>query len=205
MEVLGDLPAYIPFNEPGICFARALYMSMALASKEIPSSAYFVFPKQPGQTLNGINGMPWQYHVAMMIRANDSEEQMIFDPAFSEQPMVDSKWISLMSQEEVKTVIVPGSQYAQEILRGANIPPKFINSFDELPPFKLYDIENACSMIERFQNLITGSSYEEKKAKLYSETIRMVHKLEAVGKLKRINNPNGQTIYCGRKKIFDVE
>jgi hypothetical protein len=137
IQVLGDLPTYIPFNEPGICFARALYMSMALASKEIPSSAYFVFPKQPGQTLNGINGMPWQYHVSMMIRANDSHEQMVFDPAFSEQPMVDSKWISLMSQEEVKTVIVPGSQYAQEILRGANIPPRFINSFEELPPFKL--------------------------------------------------------------------
>ena len=77
-SLVDDVKTYVPFNEPGICFARALFMSLALAAEEIPSSAHFVFPRDGRGHLNGPNGLKWKYHVGMMIKANDSSEKMIF-------------------------------------------------------------------------------------------------------------------------------
>ncbi len=204
MKKVEELKDFISFQEPSICFARAFYMSLSLASEQIPSSAYFIFPQSPSERLTGPNGLPWEYHVGMMIQATDSQERMIFDPSMSGDPIVDNQWIPRFSHVPVKTAILPGSTYANSAIRNHNHENILLTNFEDMPKFKQVDIESACGILDRFigsSSNSSGLSYTEKKDKLYSSTIKFVKDLDVLNKIDWGNLTNS-SIYCGNQKIF---
>lgn len=203
-ELIDSTKDYIPYDNPLICFARALFMSLALASEQIPSSAHFAFAPSMQEKLKGPKGEPWDYHVAVMIRANDSGEQMVFDPALSwDGPIVDWKWLQKMTMNpQAKTLDVPGSIYAKRVGNGEFKDRWVVESFAAMPPFRQADIEQACGEILKFQTLSNNLpiGFDEAKARLFADTIRFSHRMAKLGKLEWGSLTPG-VIYCGKQKI----
>jgi Glutaminase len=192
--ITNSLAELIRFRSPMICFARALFHAAALGAEEIPSSALYAYPRS-GEFLQGTNGAQWNYHVAVAIRASDSSELMVLDPALSERPLVDWRWKETLAPDDQlgRDLLLPGSVYARE---SADRPWRdgapMVTSFAGMPRFKQADIENACGEISRFEM--------PNNARLHAETIRIVERLQELDKID-IGVLTPGFVYCGRTRI----
>jgi hypothetical protein len=188
---------YLPFQyRVDGCYARALYMSMELASNQLESNALFVFAP-PGQSLV-VGSVQWGYHVAPMIEVGSDPSSlvpMVVDPSMSSVPLTQQQGISQMGYpypnepDYPTTLMVPGSDYAPG---EAENEPSYRNedmpSFADLPPFHLADISNACAVMFSYvqdEGQLPGVTEDvgAKQDRLVNRTSALVQALQAVGKL----------------------
>jgi hypothetical protein len=203
MEAVKETRSYIPYAEPGTCEARATWLAALFGAEEIPTSKRYVFAPSMTEKLHGPNNIPWDYHVAIMIRAQDSHEHMILDPTWGDNwLLVDWKWRALMTNNDAAYQLdVPGSTDGGDVRNNyKNIPSQIVGSFSEMPKFKLSTLEKACGTMLQFQSTVSGIDYAYAQEKLKSEMLRVADALNARGVLDWGSLTPG-VIYCGSKKL----
>lgn len=187
---------YIPYEyTPDGCYARALYMSMELATRFVPSSAQYL-----NGTLRPNASVTWGWHVAPMVEIIGAEGRMVLDPALSPtRPVTLVEWVDLsnpIGSYELEWTL--GSQYFTDNSARRNVEQTpVIQSFDELPPFKLSDISQACGTMHSYMQLEgkPAAVRDEKRERLVLRTRQLVDRLWAIGKLDE--SPEGITDLCG--------
>ncbi|MBY0371335.1 hypothetical protein K2X33_11655 [bacterium] len=145
---------YIPFtlNRTG-CEARALYLAMELAAKDLPSRALVV-----SGDLRPQEGIRWPYHVALLLSA--AGEGRVVDLSLSALPFRPSEFLAALQREtpaeeksKTRQRVVAGSVFAPSVLteETAYVPPQIIQpdekpaydmpleSFDKFPAFQFAD------------------------------------------------------------------
>lgn len=201
LAIVADTRSYVDWHEIGTCEPRALLLSALLASERIPSSVVKVTPPN-GSTLYGPGGAPWNYHIAVMLRAADTAPMMMIDPALSDDPMLLTDWRSALRADSARLEIAPGSVTASAL---ATYAPSDVTSvpesFDTMPAFALSDIEQSCGIIARWQPNIPGVDVSAARSRLHRETVRVVAALRALDKLDLGDLAPG-SVYCGREKII---
>ena len=181
------------------CYARALYMSMELASNRIESNAIFAFAKDDTHELKVPGGDPgdtWKYHVAPMLFVKTSAGNVprVLDPAMTKAPLAASTWVKNMGYD-LDDPFVPylrstsGSRY----VLGANYLDRLKQtatwtdtpSFAALKAFKVADVQHACATMNAYIPLEGGSASaaKSKQARLVARTTALVTALEKNGKL----------------------
>ncbi len=188
-EVVGKLD-YLPFNyKDDGCYARALYMSMEIAAKGIPSSSQFVMG-----TLRPDARIVWGYHVAPMLQIDGV--RTIIDPSMEKTPVTFDTWVSHMARaDEVDTFFVPGSQYLPD--RSAPHTDPMITGFDQLPKFQTKDVAHACGVLWRYLGL-ENPQRPRGREKLVSRTRTLVVALHQVDKL---DYTSGDQLRCGTETV----
>lgn len=187
---------YLPFQyKVDGCYARALYMSMELAAKNIESNAVFAFA-QPGAPLV-VGDIQWGYHVAPMIEVGTSADNAVhtvIDPALSDRPITQEQWVAMMghpaneaADQAPQMLFVPGSDYAPaEAIADTTHANYDTPNFHDLAPFKTSDIQSACGVMHNYLTLEQGSSADEvqrKQTKLLARSVALLTALAASGKL----------------------
>jgi hypothetical protein len=187
---------YLPFQyKVDGCYARALYMSMELASNGMESNAVFAFA-QPGAPLV-VGPIQWGYHVAPMIEVGttaDNAVHTVIDPALSDHPITQEQWVAMMghpadepASQQPQMLFVPGSDYAPAEAIADTPHANFDTpNFHDLAPFKSSDIQGACGVMHKYLTLEQGSSPDEvqrKQTKLVARSTALVAALAANGKL----------------------
>ncbi len=187
---------YLPFQyKVDGCYARALYMSMELAAKNIESNAVFAFAR-PGAPLV-VGDIQWGYHVAPMIEVGTSADNAVhtvIDPALSDRPITEAQWVAMMghaanesADQAPQMLFVPGSDYAPAEAVADTAHANFDTpNFQELAPFRTSDIQSACGVMHNYLTLEQGSSPDEvqrKQAKLLDRSTALLAALAANGKL----------------------
>jgi hypothetical protein len=200
---------YLPFQyKIDGCYARALYMSMELASNQMESNALFVFAPQ-GQSLV-VGNVQWGYHVAPMIEVSDDAGSLtptVIDPSLSTQPLTAQAWIAQMGYpypdqpDYPTTLMVPGSDYApneaeaEQTFQNVDLP-----NFADLPAFHLADISNACAVMYTYiadEGQLPGVTEDvaSKQSRLVARTGQLVQALRDDGKLDA-NGPAFSAANC---------
>ncbi len=203
MEAVKDTRNYIPYAEPGTCEARATWLAALFAAEKIPTTKRYVFAPSNTEKLKGPNNVPWDYHVGIMLRANDSQEHMILDPTWGDDWLkVDWKWRGLMtSNPQAFQLDVPGSTDGADIRYNyMNITSVVVDSYAAMPKFKLATLEKACGTMSTFQTTVTGLDYAYAQQRLKAEMLRVADALEAQGVLDWGSLTPG-AIYCGNQKL----
>lgn len=203
IAVIEETRSYIPYAEPGTCEARATWLAALFAAESIPTTKRYVFAPSPRETLRGPGGIPWEYHVAIMIRANDSQEHMIADPTWGDDWLkVDWRWRELMTDNpSAYQLDVPGSIDGTEIRRTyRNRTSIIVESLEEMPKFKVETFEKACGTMSQFQSTVSGLDYAQAQRKLKAEMLRIIDVLEPRGVLDWGALTPG-VVYCGREKL----
>jgi hypothetical protein len=184
---------YLPFKyKVDGCYARALYMSMELAAKNMESNAVFAFA-QPGTALQ-VGSVEWGYHVAPMLEVGTTAESavhMVIDPALSNAPLTEAQWVQKMTGPETTVaptmLFVPGSDYAPFEAQSDVDHQNFDTpSFDAMPPFKASDIQSACGVMFNYLTLETDTDADtvaRKQQTLLARTPALVAALTEAGKL----------------------
>ncbi len=174
---------YIPFTYiiDG-CYARSLYMSMELAVKEIPSSAFYMFGY-----LQPTDEVSWSYHVAPLLKVK-GQEAWVLDPAFEKEPLTMTEWKAKNNaQGEFEHDLKAGSAYFDQTGRTSKFNmSRMIQNFEEMPTFLTSDIASACTVMYRYIPLQNQSAAQSRaqRTKLLSRTAELVKELQAVGKLE---------------------
>ena len=193
---------YLPFKyKADGCDARALYMSMELASNHIESNAIFAFA-QDGYPLI-VGPIEWGYHVAPMLNVGSTASKvtpMVLDPSMADTPLTANQWLTDMQRGPSQTdassrptiVIVPGSRYApQGAQQETTYYDQDIPSFDDLPPFQVTDVQSACDVMHKYIDLEAADPNDDvspdqaaaKQQKLLDRTTSLLAALDGVGKL----------------------
>lgn len=187
---------YLPFQyKVDGCYARALYMSMELASNDIESNAVFAFAQSGAPLVVG--PIQWGYHVAPMIEVGTTAENAVhtvIDPALSSQPITQEQWVTMMGHppsepesQRPTMLFVPGSDYAPaEAVADTSHADFDTPDFSHLAPFKASDIQSACGVMHGYLTLEQGSTPDEvlrKQTKLVARSVALVTALAAKGKL----------------------
>lgn len=192
---------YLPwgYTDDG-CYARALYMSMELAIKKIPSSSQYMFATNGG-ALRPKDGPVWGWHVAPMIKVTATGTPMIIDPslfAAPEQVRSLDTWIARNNPTPAKDyglALIQGSHY-WKINQLVDTAP--IDSFAKLDPFQGADIESACDVAWRYLEdetpAPTADALTKKRAALIERTKVLINGLVAVEKLSDLT---ADKLSCG--------
>lgn len=171
---------YLPFNyiKDG-CYARELYMSMELASFNIPSSAHYIYG-----SLRPNAQVAWSYHVAPLLKVDESEP-WVLDPAFERKPLKLSSWIGKnFPAGQYTTETKAGSAYFDFAGRTSQFnKSRMIKNFDEMPAFLTNDIASACSVMYNYIARESGD-IQYKRIKLLNRTTELVHDLKKRKKLE---------------------
>ncbi|RZA24636.1 MAG: hypothetical protein EOP10_09310 [Proteobacteria bacterium] len=174
---------YIPFTYiVDGCYARSLYMSMELAAKEIPSSAYYIFGYlQPTESVS------WGYHVAPALKIKGGES-WILDPAFENEPLSLAAWQAKNNpQGDFQNDLKAGSAYFDPTGRTSEFNMNnMVQNFEEMPTFLTSDIASACTVMYQYIPLQkqTPSQSNAQRAKLVARTVKLVDALQNNGKLE---------------------
>lgn len=184
---------YLPFKyKIDGCYARALYMSMELAAEGMESNEVFAFA--PSEAPLVVGDVQWGYHVAPMLEVGTSPSllvHMVIDPSLSTGPLTESSWLAAMGVDGKKPaptmLVAPGSDYgpdeakADDAHRDQDTP-----NVDQMPPFRVSDVQDACGVMHAYLALEPGSpqpTIEAKQTKLLARTTALVQALTARGKL----------------------
>jgi hypothetical protein len=203
MAAVKDTRSYIPYAEPGTCEARATWLAALFAAEAIPTTKRYVFAPSYNEKLRGPNNVPWNYHVAIMLRANDSQEHMILDPTWGDDWLkVDWQWKALMTSNPAAFQIdVPGSTDGAEVRMDYKTRPSVIvQSFDEMPKFQLETLEKACGTMSIFQTTVSGLDYQFAQKRLKEEMLRIADALQAQNILDWGDLMPG-LVYCGKQRL----
>jgi hypothetical protein len=185
---------YLPFEYlfDG-CTARALYMSMELATEGIESSAVFAYAD--GASLR-VKNASWGFHVAPMFVVGDdrsSARRIVVDPSIDRAPLTQAQWIRRMgiAQEPgqpgyPRVFVVAGSDFwpADE---ASALPDGDVPDFASLPPFDTKDVLEACNVAYKWIGQEPGPSdaaRADKRARLVARSGELVTRLRARGKVK---------------------
>lgn len=183
------------------CQARSLYMSMELASNNIPTSSQFAV----GYFDPNFDGWGWPLHVAPMIIISNSDmnkdelqkkwaylevspneklqlskkiiEPVILDPSLAKGPIFLSEWISRLNiVEKSKFFATPGTTVNSPKRENT----KIISNISEMGKFKISDIKKSCSYIWKFINKekISPETVEKKRKRLLKRTHELIEKLD---------------------------
>jgi len=147
---------YLPFRyKLDGCYARALYMSMELASHSLESNAVFAFAK-PGHVLT-VGSIEWGYHVAPMLEVGPNGTHlvpMVLDPSLASTPLTLAQWADLMgypslqTEDAPTTLMVPGSEYGPvEAQQQTTWKNRDVPDFADLPAFRVTDVQSACGVM----------------------------------------------------------
>jgi hypothetical protein len=184
---------YLPFGyKADGCYARALYMSMELATASIPSSSQYI-----EGDLEPTNQISWRYHVAPMLEVIGDNHETILDPSLASGPVPLDNWIHLDNPiGNYALFYVPGSRYVAGI--DLNDPSQYngpmITSFAELPPFQMSDIQDACNVMWMYLSEEMPAR-PDLQPKLVQRTNAMLPILASLGKLSGYTA--GTPISCG--------
>lgn len=180
------------------CYARALYMAMELASKEIPSSSMYAFQVSGDQPLQLEDGTRWNYHVAPMLKDGKDGEETVIDPAMKEGPYLPLKrWVSKMVYAGATPALAraQGSNYNSALAKGHM--EDMISSITEMRPFKTSDIASACQTMYRYlgKEPQSGRGVDARRETLLNRTKGLLSELTVIDKLQP--DSKSKSIACG--------
>lgn len=205
-DLVGPKKGYLPFGylKDG-CYARALYMSMVLATERIPSAAVYAIVPPGKPELRAKNGAAvWtNFHVAPMILKGEENAEIIIDPSVSpEKPFLSlAEWLEALQtkEEDLHLKKLQGSTYWPKVVdstrAGADLPDSVPSSFAEMQPFRFRDIESACGTVAEYIEKVKlqDLSHDELKKRLAEDTASIVSTLQAKGKISGVNGRLGFT------------
>lgn len=197
-QLVDSTRAYLPFafTEDG-CYARALYMSMELAARRVPSSAQYLTGE-----LYPSSSVTWGWHVAPMVEIEGGSGKTILDPSLAPNgPISLQEWIrrsNPMGSYELFWTI--GSTYYTTGFYTPNAQSApVISSFAELSPFQRSDIEEACGVMSEYLSYERAANEAQKRALLVGRTRSLANRLLSVGKLTGYQ-ANG-ALRCGWNQV----
>lgn len=214
-QTVKDLTAlpYLPWGfTPDGCYARALYYSMELATKDIPSNHLYVIAKS-GTALFG----QWSWHVAPVVtKDGDPDHLYVLDPAFNTtKALTNLEWVALQGYPDPEAAkypslhVWPGNSYLKTMsavnpLENPASPVaadyKEPTPFAAMPSFAMVDIRSACETMHDYIDIEPGKTAAEKRQKhkdLGAASKSIVTKL--VAKQKISGNPSMLTASCTRE------
>lgn len=196
--IVDSTKGYLPyaFTEDG-CYARALYMSMELAGRRIPTSAQYLHGYLQPST-----DVAWGWHVAPMVEVIGTSGKQILDPALAPNgPVTLEQWIALSNPQGSYTLQwTLGSVYFTEESAKANAQSApVIQSFAELTPFKAADISHACETMHAYLDYEGASNVATKQKLLLGRTRTLLNRLVEVGKISGYST--GGAVRCGSKNV----
>lgn len=197
-QLVDSTRAYLPFayTEDG-CYARALYMSMELASRRVPSSAQYLTGE-----LYPSASVQWGWHVAPMVEVDGTTGRTILDPSLAPTgPIALNEWIRRSNPRGAYELFwTLGSTY---YLTGFYTPNAqalpVIQSFAELAPFQKSDVEHACGVMSDYLSYEGRSDESQKRALLIGRTRSLANRLLGVGKLSGYQAQG--TLRCGGSTV----
>lgn len=197
-QLVDSTRAYLPFayTVDG-CYARALYMSMELASRRVPSSAQYLTGE-----LYPSASVQWGWHVAPMVEIDGTTGRTILDPSLAPGgPIALEEWIRRSNPRgSYQLFWTLGSTY---YLTGFYTPNDqalpVIQSFAELAPFQRSDIEQACGVMSDYLSSEGRSDEAQKRALLIGRTRSLANRLLGVGKLSGYQSQGA--LSCGGSSV----
>ncbi len=177
VKELTQLP-YLPWGyTPDGCYARALYYSMVLATKVVPTNHLYVVVQNDGSSLGG----QWRWHVAPVVtRDGDPNHLFVLDPDFSkDKALTNVEWVAKQGFPDPSVAnypnlhVWPGNSYMDP---DDSIHP-LVNpaapsaadykepTFTEMPAFEMTDISAACATMHDYIDIEPGRTAAQKTAK----------------------------------------
>jgi len=190
--IVDSTRAYLPYayTEDG-CYGRALYMSMELAGRRIPTSAQYLTG-----WLRPSADVEWGWHVAPMVEIDGTSQKTILDPALAPQgPVSLTRWLQLSNpQGSYQLYWTLGNEYVWGARPNAQNAP-VIRSFAELQPFRLEDVEHACGVMYDYLANEGSGMTSGKRALLVRRTRTLLNRLSSVGKISGYQS--SAAVSCG--------
>jgi hypothetical protein len=197
------------------CYARALYYSMLLATKGVPTNHLYVLAKA-GAPLDGI----WAWHVAPAVtKDGDPNHVYVLDPVYDKtKALTNMEWVAHQGFTNPASSVYPslhvhpGNSYLDQydrrtpLLDPANPDAALYKepTFAAMPAFAMPDVSNACLVMHRYIDWEPGSSAPvrtEKHRMLARETQRLTALLATKGKLS--GDPSALPTNCTRGETLD--
>lgn len=189
-----DLTAlpYLPWAyTPDGCYARALYYSMLLATKGVPTNHLYAVA-QTWTTLGG----HWGWHVAPLVTKRGEPDRLyVLDPVFeTTRALTSLEWIAKQGHANPSLATYPilhvhdGNSYLDQFAIERKVEhPAHVDAaalaepaFADMPPFAIADVNHACTVLQRHIAIEPNLTLEEKAAKhaaLARQTERIVTEL----------------------------
>jgi hypothetical protein len=216
VRALTALP-YLPWGyTPDGCYARALYYSMLLATKGVPTNHLYVVAR-PGTTLGG----QWIWHVAPLVTKDDDQAHLfVLDPVYDKtKALTNLEWVAKQNYTDTTLTsypslhVRPGNDYEQPYsVDHALVSPAAPNvaeykepTFDAMPSFSITNASLACQVMHSYIDLEPGTDATqraEKHTNLARETQKIVRALAAKGKLD--GAPTGLSASCTQNEVVDA-
>lgn len=189
---LAKLP-YLPwtYTVDG-CYARALYYSMLLATKNVGTNHLYSVARN-GLRLGGV----WRWHVAPMVTKDGYPNSVyVLDPVYDKTRALTSvEWIAYQDYPDTSDPNYPflhvhsGNSYGEQDYVATpldNIAYPNAELFREptlatMPSFHVSDIDDACYTMHRYIDRETGTTNAERAIKhtdLAGETVRLLRELD---------------------------
>ena len=216
-QIVNTTRDYLPYEyTPDGCYARATYMQMELAVKNIPSQVLFartsvvtdangnvVFNPQ-GPRLGSEN---WVYHVAPVITVNNVD--MVLDPSLSGAgvaggAMTKIDWLTLMNTKKYSEVpnddptLITALKAANPDLGPIDFPDvtaKIITRVEDMPPFSQEMFASNFSILDSYliqsvaEQRIEGSVMQKRRGLLYSRSINLHKSLLPIKLIVKSSDP----------------
>ena len=177
VQELTKLP-YLPWGyTPDGCYARALYYSMVLATKDIPTNHLYVVVQNDGSSLGG----QWRWHVAPVVtKDGDPSHLYVLDPDFSrEKALTNVEWVAAQGFPDPSVAnypnlhVWPGNSYMEpdDPIHPLANPGKPVAAdykeptFAAMPAFEMNDIAAACETMHDYIDIEPGRTAAQKTAK----------------------------------------
>lgn len=212
---LASLP-YLPwaYTTDG-CYARALYYSMLLVTKGVPTNHVYVVAR-PGTQLGG----QWRWHVAPLVsKAGESNRLYVLDPVYDRtRALTNVEWVAKQNHTDPSASNYPqlhvhnGASYLQQsavqrplVNPGSPDAATYAEpALADMPSFEMRNVSAACDVMHRYLDREPGVSATERAEKHLSlgrETQRIVGKLAAQGKI--VGDPASLSSRCTRNEPVD--
>lgn len=211
---LGSLP-WLPWTYLADgCYARALYYSMLLATKDVPTNHVYVVRKAGAPPLMGI----WSWHVAPLV-SKDGEPNTLYvlDPAYDqERALTNVEWVAKQNYPDPAATNYPnlhvhsGNSYLKQhsVVQRLENPGEPVAEdykepvIEDMPAFAMRDVSAACLRMHQYidrETTTTPDQKAEKHRSLGRETQRLVRTLDTKGK---ISGEPTLTTACTRNEVL---
>ncbi len=196
---LAHLP-YLPWTYTiDGCYARALYYSMLLVTKDIPTNHLYSVA-QRGTRLGGI----WRWHVAPLVtKEGEPNTLYVLDPVYDKTRALTSlEWIARQNYTDTSARDYPtlhvhgGNSYGVPYdveLQVTDVDHPAVATYGEptyteMPAFVLSEVDDACVTMHDYIERETGTTSTERATKhreLADVTVRFTTQLTTRSKLDR--------------------
>jgi hypothetical protein len=197
VQQLTALP-WLPWGyTPDGCYARALYYSMLLATKGVPTNHLYVVAR-PGTSLGG----QWRWHVAPVVTKDSEPDRLyVLDPVYDQtRALTNVEWVAKQFFPDPAATNYPSLHVREGVsyLDQFNVQLPLANpaapaaetykepAFAAMPSFEMADVRAACDTMHRYierEPNTTTAQKAEKHVSLGRETVRLVDGLVAKQKV----------------------